>query len=636
MSKTKNRSRVLALVIMLALVLTILPFGAMATGSYNSIVAKNLTMQFGDPTTANDPVSPEQDISLALDPTDDSVVIVTYSGIANYYPDTLAFFVTNNANLIADFSSNDGVTAQPTLKTLVGYDNNGNPVYSYDETNDVTTGFYILTVNTVNTGTTNITRTLTITKTNAEEITLEFTIPPIEDADDEFGVMAYLPAAGQFTNEGVTTGGWGDAFTGSGALKAFKNSYSATGISLGAFGGYAVFDFGSPAKDEDDVVISGIFNDEENEFGVDFIVFGNSLGSNAEPGCIQVGVDNNSGGINWYYIAGSRHYKSDTIWDYEVEYENYFPSDDALTPAANNLGQYSHGSDYTFKYHTIGGVYGAEVTGSGTVNNNPFHRHNWFPLYCNYFVARNGQTAALAKYGMFPFADYSPYQNNTAATVTLRGVKLYSLTYIPNNNGNPIIDTRPDTFLFGYADCHKNGNTISGSQVVNPYLTGRTEGGDPIDISWAVDTYGNPVYLPAIRYVRIYTGQQLVNGINGECSTEVTAIYRANVSGTGSAVAPSITIGGLSIDDLSALYEAGVSVSTTSVSRNQQIITVSGASAVIDPLTTSVVVSGGTNVFMNGDNTNTKYVTLGSTVNTIQIISQTAYAEPFITLLRVS
>ncbi len=523
MSKTKNRSRVLALVIMLALVLAVLPMGAMATGSYSSIVAKNLTMQFGDPTAANDPVSPEQDISLALDPNDDSVVIVTYSGIANYYPDTLAFYVTNNENLISSFSTDGGVTAQPTEVV------NG----ELQPTNNVNSGFYILTVNTVNNGTTNITRTLTITKTNAEEVTLQFTIPPIEDADDEFGVMAYLPAAGQFTNEGVTTGGWGDAFTSSGALKAFKNSYSATGISLGAFGGYAVFDFGSPAKDEDDVVISGIFNDEENEYGVDFIVYGNSLGSNAEPGCIQVGVDNNSGGIDWYDIAGNLHYKSDTIWDYEVTYENYFPSDDALTPAANNLGQYSHGSDYTFKYHTIGGVYGAEVTGSGTVNNNPFHRHNWFPLYCNYFVARNGQTAALAKYGMFPFADYSPYQNNTAATVTLRGVKLYSLTYIPNNNGNPIIDTRPDTFLFGYADCHKNGNTISGSQVVNPYLTGRTEGGDPIDISWAVDAYGKPVNLPAIRYVRVYTGQQLVNGINGECSTEVTGIYRATSTGTG-------------------------------------------------------------------------------------------------------
>ena len=42
------------------------------------------------------------------------------------------------------------------------------------------------------------------------------------------GVCAYLPAPGQFTNEGITTGGWGDAFTNSGTLKSLVDSNSST------------------------------------------------------------------------------------------------------------------------------------------------------------------------------------------------------------------------------------------------------------------------------------------------------------------------------------------------------------------------------------------------------------------------
>lgn len=553
MSKTRNLSKVLALVIMLALVIGVLPMGAMATGSYSSVTVNNLTMQFGEPNTTP-LVSPEQDITLTAG--SNNTVIVTYNGIANYYPDTLAFYVTGGADSIASFSTNGGVTAQPT--EIV----NG----EFTPTSNVNAGFYILTVNTANTTGSSITRTLTITrKNNGGTVTLNFTIPPVVAPASNTGVMAYLPAGGQFTNEGVTTGGWGDAFTNAGALKAFKNSYSSTGISLGAFGGYAVFDFGSPAKDASGAVTSGIYNDDTNAYGVDFIVYGNSFGTNAEPGCIQVGVDDGAGGITWYAIAGSQHYKSDTVWDYQVTYTNPYMSDDTLTPAANNLGQQGNSVSYSYSYTTIGGVTGSTATGTGSVTYNPFHRHSWFPLNCNYFVARNGQSAALAKVSDLSFVDYTPYNSgtSTAATVTLRGVKL------GNYNLNGGYSVSADDFLFGYADCHAAG-TASAAQV-NPYTTGRTSGGDPIDIAWAVNASGEPVDLPAIRYVRVYTGHQQMNGINGEFSTEVTGVYRATGSGSGvvvSTTSASLSITGVTNPELSTTASE---IKTYNVTANSNI-----------------------------------------------------------------
>ena len=598
--------KILSLLLVAAMLCGLMLFSTSASGSYSSVTANYLTMQFGDP-NATEYVSPEQDITLALDPNDSNVVIVTYSGIANYYPDTLAFYVTSGKDNIDSFSNDGGVTAQPT--ELV----NG----EYTPSSNVNTGFYILTVDTANTGTTNVTRTLTITKKNhGGTVTLQFTVPPIVAPASNTGVMAYLPAPGQFTNEGVTTGGWGEAFTSGGALKAFKNSYSATGVSLGAYGGYAVFDFGSPAKNASGAVVSGIYNDPENEFGVDFIVYGNPFGTNAEPGCIQVGVDNTSGGITWYDIAGSRHYKSDTIWDYEVTYTNPYMSDDALTPAANNLGHQGYSVSYSYNYTTIGGVTGNQVTGTGSVSYNAFHKHSWFPLYCNYFVARYTQTAALAKYGMFTFADYSPYNagTSTAATVTFRGVKLASIVADNPTTANPW-NTVPDTFLFGYADCHTTG-TASASQV-NPYTTGRSAGGDPIDISWAVNGSGEPVKLDAIRYVRVYTGQQQMNGMSGECSTEVTSIYRATGTGDG---ANNGTI---------SLWKAYADNATPM-----------NANAVTEVSTGYYSFkSNDTYVYINGERVTDAGSSTGHVLNItagqyVQIISQSGTRSPFITVLK--
>ena len=77
-----------------------------------------------------------------------------------------------------------------------------------------------------------------LTVTNAAGSFTIYCPAPVFNTDGASGIVAYLPAPAQFVNEGVTVGGWGDAFTSTaGQLKPLVNAYSATGVSLGSFGG---------------------------------------------------------------------------------------------------------------------------------------------------------------------------------------------------------------------------------------------------------------------------------------------------------------------------------------------------------------------------------------------------------------
>ena len=364
------------------------------------------------------------------------------------------------------------------------------------------------------------------------------------------GLVAFLPAAGQFVNEGANSSGWGGAFTKKNAntLKGIVEGYVSTGVSLGSFGGYVVMDFGAPAKDANGKVTGGIFNDAANAYGVDFTLYGNAMGTWAEPGCVQVSQD----GSTWYTLAGSLHYqtptyavaadetvkdedgnvlpgyktvtvsKSGAIWNYSVTYENPVPDDDSLATGESG----TTGKNVVYSYT------GLSENGKGRVLFNNWHRHNYFPLLNNYFVGVNQHAAldgivnTISPLALGDYASYTPKASSTVgAKLTMSGVRL-----MPASNS-----TAPDTFLFGYVDCHPNG-TLSTVQV-NPYTTGRTSNdnsnGDPMDLSWAVDENGTPVELDSVRYVRVYTGVMQMNGMMGESSTEVLGSHRATLKGTG-------------------------------------------------------------------------------------------------------
>ena len=440
------------------------------------------------------------------------------------------------------------------------------------------------------------------------------------------GLVAYLPAPGQFVNEGANSSGWGGAFTAKGAetLKGIVEGYTATGVSLGAFGGYVVMDFGEPAK-ENGKVVSGIYNDPDNAYGVDFTLYGNAMSSWAEPGVVQVSKN----GTKWYTLAGSLHYqtpeytrtetdgqstytvtKAGAVWNYEAVYTNPTPGDDALATGATTTGV---DVPYTFT--------GAE-SGNGKVLFNNWHRHNYFPLYNNYFIGLNNHTALDGIKNLIDgldLSDYAEYDNiGSAATLTMRGVRLFS-------EGNSYA---PDKFLFGYADCHPNG--LLTTEQVNPYTTGRTSNsnsnGDPMDLSWAVDANGKPVSLDSVRYVRVYTGVQQMNGAMGESSTEILGSHRATKKGTGAA-STTLTVkkGTESVGTLRNMGQRPVS------------ITANTATTLNIYSDASTVMVNGQSVTCSASEPYAYQLTLGANeTQLVQIITQNGTESPFITVLKVT
>lgn len=314
-------------------------------------------------------------------------------------------------------------------------------------------------------------------------------------------LYAYLPAPAQFVNEGVTTGGWGDAYDSNGAVKATGS----TGVSLGFFGGYAVYEFENPIAD-----------DPTHPYGADFIVYGNAFWNNSEAGCIQVSEN----GTDWFDIAGSMYYTKSTK-NATITYTNPNPSEDKGITTA---GATSTLADVTY---TLNGT-------EGKVTKNTFHNHSWFPLNANYFTA-SGSRAAMAKVDEFSFVSRTLNSDNITNTLTFTG------TLLNNYPGTG----KTDQIGFGYCDVHPN-KTLGGSIAYNPYQTftsssdydtkvAGTSGGDPIDIAWAVKPDGTPAGLSKIQYVRIYTGMAQMNGIFGEISTEVCGVAACTGTGSGAA-----------------------------------------------------------------------------------------------------
>lgn len=393
-------------------------------------------------------------------------------------------------------------------------------------------------------------------------------------------LYAYLPAPAQFVNEGVTTGGWGDAYDSNGTVKAT----SSTGVSLGFFGGYAVYEFENPIAD-----------DPTHPYGADFIVYGNAFWANSEAGCIQVSKD----GTTWYDIAGSMYYTKSTKGA-TITYTNPSTSEDAgITAAGTNLGTLAPVN------YTLNGT-------AGTVTTNTFHNHSWFPLNANYFAA-SGSRAAMAKVDEFSFVSRTLASNGVTDTLTFTGTLL---------NNYPGISATA-SIGFGYCDVHPN-KTLGGTIAYNPYQTftsssdydtkvAGTSGGDPIDIAWAVNPDGTPANLDSIRYVRIYTGMAQMNGIFGEISTEVCGVAACTGSTTETAATPTISVD-------------GSTVTTT----NGGILPLSKKSGDY-----TVNVTGTGYVYINGVATTSATITPTRTGTKVQIIVQNGEAAPYVTYLNL-
>lgn len=414
------------------------------------------------------------------------------SATNGYYPFNFSFIVSDRTAVGSITVSNGGSFAWASDS-------------EDSETESTTTTYGLVTLPTTSAS------TVTVTSASGNTLTISCAQPCGGTTAAGTALYAYLPAPAQFVNEGVTTGGWGDAYDSTGTT---LKGTSATGVSLGFFGGYAVYEFENPIAD-----------DPTHPYGADFIVYGNAFWNNSEAGCIQVsqGPDDN-GNWEWYDIAGSMYYTKSTP-NASIKFTNPNPNEDKGITTA---GATSTLADVSYDL-TVNGT-----TTPGTVTKNTFHNHSWFPLNANYFAA-SGSRAAMAKVDEFSFVSRTLNSDSITDTLTFTG------TLLNNYPGTG----KTDQIGFGYCDVHPN-KTLGGTIAYNPYQTftsssdydtkvAGTSGGDPIDIAWAVKSNGTPAKLGSIKYVRIYTGMAQMNGIFGEISTEVCGVAACTGTGTGAA-----------------------------------------------------------------------------------------------------
>ena len=384
-------------------------------------------------------------------------------------------------------------------------------------------------------------------------------------------VVSYLPI-GQFANNSA----WGVL----GSKFAGKTSLDSTGISLGAFGGFAEFYFKN-----------GITNNEKNPYGVDFVIYGNAFNGNPEAGAVQVSED----GTTWYELAGSNYYNDNFTYN---------------APSSGFSKAYSGTLRNTSVIYTKGS---SRVSAKlGSLNAVEVCPAAWFPLLTN-FTAFDGNPTGGAHCGNISV-------NLSGDTLTFTGI-----TAIADS------DTTAD-YAFGYADVTPNGSPNTYGDAVNPYTpyTSDKTGGDGFDLEWAVDiATGLPVDVTGktFHYVRVYSAV-LDFGRFGETSTEICGIFttanKENAS-VGQTEAPDLTINGTDVYDLS---ESGrITLMNTSYGL---FINASGMG--LNSATITAESSNTANVYIN--NVNAGEYTKTSNTEYVRVIVQDGTAAPFIAFIK--
>lgn len=120
-----------------------------------------------------------------------------------------------------------------------------------------------------------------------------------------------------------------------------------------------------------------------------------------------------------------------------------------------------------------------------------------------------GASGWLAKNTAHP-QPYFP-QWEEASSMTFTGRRLPANSYDTSGSGSYFVLFR---FAWGYADNAQNTSDLS-----------------CFDISWAVDSVGNPVSLDGIDFVKVYTAVRQDNGWLGEVSTEIAGVEDLHLLG---------------------------------------------------------------------------------------------------------
>jgi len=177
----------------------------------------------------------------------------------------------------------------------------------------------------------------------------------------------------------------------------------------------------------------------------------------------MVSYDANGNGLpddDWYELAGSEYTKPETIKNYQITY--YKPDENHIpTPDPN----YPYLNDTTYiKWTSNQGT-------MGYVARNTFHSQPYYPQWLN------------------------------DETLLFAGTKLANNYVDESGNGTYYVQY---AYPWGYVDNYPNADDRSNFKI-----------------EWAVNANGNSVHLPAIHFVKVYTGVNQYCGWLGETSTEV-------------------------------------------------------------------------------------------------------------------
>lgn len=271
-------------------------------------------------------------------------------------------------------------------------------------------------------------------------------------------VYEYCPAPGQFVNE-MPKYEEGDTYAD--ILQKAEESISGTNdvlVSLGGYGGFITFGF--------DHSVMNVPGEK------DFRIWGNafyeltnpdSRGGSAEPGIVMVSYDENCNGLPddpWYELAGSEYYKPSTRHAYGITYHRPDPARQVESDETGFLDDV-----YYIAWDDTDGTH-------GYLAKNIYHDQDYFPKWV------------------------------TGDELSFTGTLLPKNAIDESGEGRYYVLYSYD---WGYVDNHPNDYADLNS----------------FDISWAVDSQGNPVHLPAIDFVRVYTGVNQYCGWLGETSTEL-------------------------------------------------------------------------------------------------------------------
>ena len=279
-------------------------------------------------------------------------------------------------------------------------------------------------------------------------------------------VIDFLPAPGQFTNQ----------LSKSNSAEGTLGTKGST-ISLGSFGGYVIYGFDQPIK-----------NNPKNPYGVDFTIRGNSFIANiygvwTEPGAVQVCQDLNGNGVPdpeepWYELAGSDYWLSTTKRNARMTYYN--PNYDTRYTVP-----------WTLKYTDKDGK---EQMEAGAVLTNQFHQQSYYPDPFDFDCDRDSVTFEGA--------------------IIRSSLDMSAPSYIEFYRAP----------AFGYCD-NRGYNKTDLAIAQNPYYNDENgNAADGFDISWAVDKDGNHVELDHVDFVKVYCAGSANAGWLGEWSTEVLGI----------------------------------------------------------------------------------------------------------------